>query len=210
MLLAMIRNITQTLSAVPRPARRYGPAVAEPPVWGDPRRWGSLIGLVGGMVFVVSYSAGLSSIISVPAQIGGLGLVCAALFAHYVRPVALGPLARPRSAALATYGACVVGELALINLGSKALAAAGDTGLRPALIASVVGLHFVPFAWAFGERMFYWLGGLVAILGVLGLLAGFMGVANAANTMAVTAGLAMLVIITLYAQGRFAPHARTP
>lgn len=206
----MNRNLTQTPSVVPPSARRYGPAVGEPPVWVDPRRWGSLIGVVGGMVFIVSYSAGLSSTISVPAQIGGLGLVCAALFAHYVRPVALGPLTRPRSAALATYVACVVGELYLINLGSRALAATGDSDLRPALIAAVVGLHFLPFAWAFGERMFYWLGGLVATLGMLGLLAGFMGVANAADAMAVTAGLTMLVIITLYAQGRFAPHVNTP
>lgn len=206
----MTRNKRQTKAAAPRSAPRYGPAVGEPPVWADPRRWGSLIGLVGGIVFIVSYSAGLNPIISVPAQIGGLGLVCAALFAHYIRPKALGPLRRPRSTALAIYGACVVGELALINLGSRALAATGDSGLRPALIASVVGLHFIPFAWAFGERMFYWLGGLVATLGGLGLLAGAMGVATAANTMAVTAGLAMLLIITLYAQGRFAPHAPAP
>lgn len=179
-------------------------------MWVDPRRWGSLIGLLGGMVFVISYSAGLNSIIALFAQIGGLGLLCAALFAHYMRPVALGPLTRPRPAALATYGACVVGELVLINLGSRALVATGDSDLRPALIAAVVGLHFLPFAWAFGERMFYWLGGFVATLGALGLLAGFMGIANAADAMAVTAGLAMLAIITLYAQGRFAPHAPTP
>ena len=67
---------------------------------------------------------------------------------------------------MATYGACVVGELALINLGSRALTAVGHGDLRPALIAAVAGLHFIPFAWAFGERTFYWLGGLVATLGV--------------------------------------------
>lgn len=205
----MTRTITQTPSTSPAVARLYGPSVGEPPVWADPRRWGSLIGLVGGMVFIAGYSAGFNSVISITVQILGLGLVGAALFAHYIRPVALGPLTRPRPAALATYGACVVGELVLINLGSRALVATGDSDLRPALIAAVVGLHFVPFAWAFGERMFYWLGGLVATLGVLGLLAGFMGVANAADTMAVTAGLSMLVLITSYAQGRFAPHTPT-
>jgi len=40
------------------------------------------------------------------------------------------------------------------------------------LIAAVVGLHFIPFAWAFNERMFFWLGGLVCGLGTIGLLAG--------------------------------------
>jgi len=80
------------------------------------------------------------------------------------------------------------------------------------LIAAIVGLHFIPFAWAFGERMFYWLGSLVAALGAIGLLAGVMGVPRAADAMAVTAGLAMQVIILLYARGRFAPRppVKTP
>lgn len=185
--------------------RAYGPTVGEPPPWIDPRRWGSLIGLAGGMVFITSYSSVLGQIPSIVIVIAGVGLVVTALFAHYIRPVALGPLTRPRPVALATYGACVVGELVLINVGSQALNAAGYIDLRPALIAAVVGLHFIPFAWAFGERMFYWLGSLVLALGVTGLLAGFMGVPRAADAMAVTAGLTMQIIILLYAQGRFAP-----
>lgn len=202
----MRRSTTPTQSDPPAAPSRYGPAVGEPPLWVDPRRWGSLIGLAGGMVFIASYSAALGHAISIAAWIAGTGLVLAALMAHYLRPVPLGPLTRPRPAALATYGACVVGELALINLGSRALTAAGHSDLRPALIAAVVGLHFIPFAWAFGERMFYWLGGLVAAIGAAGLLAGFLGVAHAAEAMAVAAGLTMQILITLYARGRFAPR----
>lgn len=186
-------------------SRGYGPNVGEPPPWIDPRRWGSLIGLAGGMVFITGYSAVLGQIPSTVVVIAGVGLVLAALFAHYIRPVALGPMTRPRPVALATYGACVAGELVLISVGSQALDAAGNMAFRPALIAAVVGLHFIPFAWAFGERMFYWLGSLVLALGVTGLLAGLMGVPRAADAMAVTAGLAMQIIILLYAQGRFAP-----
>ena len=74
------------------------------------------------------------------------------------------------------------------------------------MIAAVVGLHFIPFAWAFGERMFYLLGSVVATLGGVGLLVGVMGVPHAADAMAVTAGLVMQVIILLYALGRFAPR----
>lgn len=103
--------------------------------------------------------------------------------------------------AVATYGACVVGEIALIALASRALTAAGHSDLRPALIATVVGLHFIPFAWAFGERMFYWLGDLLVVLGAAGLVAGGMGVEHAAETLAVLAGLAMLVIMALDAMG---------
>ncbi|MBA2531477.1 MAG: hypothetical protein H0V23_05130 [Nocardioidaceae bacterium] len=65
-------------------------------------------------------------------------------------------------------------------------------------------LHFIPFAWAINERMFFWLGGLVCGLGATGLLAGALGVAHAAEALAVLSGLVMLIVITVYARGRFA------
>jgi len=191
-------------SARPSAPRRYGPEVGEPPPLVDPRRWGSLIGLIGGLVFIGSYSFVLGAAVSAVAWMVGVVLVLAALVAHYVRPVALGPLARPGPLALAIYCVCVVGEFALIALGSRALTAMGHADLRPALIAGVVGLHFIPFAWVFGERMFFWLGGLLLVLGAAGVVAGAMGVARAPEALAVVAGLVMLVIITLYAMGRFA------
>jgi len=196
-------------SGSPSAPRGYGPDVGEPPPLVDPRRWGSLIGLIGGLVFIGSYSSVLGGPVSTVAWVAGVALVLAALLAHCVRPVSLGPLTRPGPLAVATYGGCVVGEFALIALGSRALTAAGHSGLRPALIAAVVGFHFIPFAWAFGERMFYWLGDLLVVLGAAGLVAGAMGVAHAAEVLAVVAGLAMLVIIALYAMGRFAPQPST-
>lgn len=207
----MTRLGEPTQATVQGPARRYGPAAGEPPLWADPRRWGSLIGLAGGLVFVVSYSAALSHAVRISGWVAGSVLAAAALTAHYLRPVPLGPLTRPKPAALAIYGVCVIGELAAINLGSRALTAAGHDDVRPALIAAVVGLHFIPFAWTFGERMFSWLGGLVATLGAAGLAAGFMGIPRAADAAAVTAGLVMMIIINLYARGRFSPlPASTP
>ncbi len=192
-------------SARPAAARRYGPQVGEPPLAVDPRRWGSLIGLIGALVFIGSYSSPLGAAVSTTAWTAGVVLVLAALSAHYVWPVALGPMARPSRLAFATYVACVAAELALITLGSRALTTAGDGELRPALIAAVVGLHFIPFAWAFHERMFFWLGGLVCGLGATGLLAGALGVAHAAEALAVLSGLVMLIVITAYARGRFNP-----
>lgn len=180
--------------------------MGEPPPLVDPRRWGSLIGLIGGLVFIGSYSAVLGPAVSAAAWVVGVVLVVGALFAHYVRPVGLGPLVRPRLFALTVYGACVGGELALIALGSRALTAQSHADLRPALIVAVVGLHFIPFAWAFGESMFYWLGGLLLVLGGVGLVVGASGVAHAAEALAVAGGLAMLVVIALYAMGRFAPR----
>lgn len=202
----MTQSAAPNQSTRPAPARRYGPAAGEPPLWADPRRWGSLIGLTGGLVFIGSYSAAFGPGVWIAGWVAGLAVAAAALVALYIRPVPLGPLTPSSPAALAIYGGCVIGELAAINLGSRALTAAGHDELRPALIAAIVGLHFIPFAWAFGERMFYWLGGLVATLGAVGLVAGFLRTAHAADAAAVAAGLVMLVIITLYARGRFAPR----
>lgn len=139
------------------------------------------------------------------AWVVGLALVAAALSAHYIRPVSLGPLARPRPLALPTYCGCVLLQVALIAAGTRALLAAGHSGLQPALIAAVVGLHFMPLAWAFREPMFLRLGGAVALIGAAGMLTGGLGVNHAADAFAVVAGLVMLMIITLYARGRFAP-----
>lgn len=156
------------------------------------------------MTFIAVYSSVLGSVLSAVAYMAGLVGVTAALFAHYIRPVRLGPLARPRPLALAIYGGCVFGELALIASGTRILTSTGHGELRPALIAAVVGLHFLPFAWAFRERQFLYLGGAVTVIGTAGLIAGALGVVHAADAMAVVAGLVMVAIITLYAQGRFA------
>ena len=185
--------------------RSSGPGVTEPPVLLDPRRWGGLVGLAGGLVFVLSYSDPLGTIASSFAEVAAVALALTAVVLLFVRPVALGPLARPHALAVLVYLACVAGEVVLIGVGSRALGDAGAAELRPALIAAVVGLHFLPFAWAFGERMFYLLGSIVAALGGAGLAAGALGVARAAEVAAVLAGLGMLVILVGYARGRFSP-----
>jgi len=51
-----------------------------------------LIGLIGGLVFIGSYSFVLGAAVSAVAWMVGVVLVLAALFAHYVRPVALDHL----------------------------------------------------------------------------------------------------------------------
>ncbi|WP_432570691.1 DUF7010 family protein [Kineococcus sp. SYSU DK005] len=178
--------------------------MGEPPLLLDPGRWGSLVGLAGGTVFIASYSSALGAAASTIAWVAGLAGVAAALFRHYVRPVALGPLVRPGPRALATYAGCVAGELVLIALGSRALAAVHHGELRPALIAAVVGAHFIPFAWAFRERVFSHLGGAVTAIGAAGLVAGALGVPRAAEGAAVAAGLVMIAVLVLHAQGRFA------
>ena len=84
--------------------------------------------------------------------------------------------------------------------GATSRATTGDLGLY-ALIALVVGLHFIPFAWAFRERMFYTLGSVLALLGGAGLL---IGTGTSALTAAVGAGLMMSLILLAYSLGMFA------
>lgn len=190
-------------SAAPPDGRRYGPAVGEPPLAADPRRWGSLVGLVGATTFITAYSPVLGPVVSATTRAAGLVGVTAALFAHYVRPVRLGPLVRPRRLALLTYGGCVLAELALLASGSRLLASTGHDSLRPALIAAVVGLHFLPMSWAFQERLFLYLGTAVTALGAAGLVSGRLGLRHAPEAAAVAAGLVMLALITTHARGRF-------
>ncbi|QHC60142.1 hypothetical protein [Rathayibacter sp. VKM Ac-2760] len=170
-----------------------------PPRFADPRRLGAVVGLIGALVFAFSYSPAAPVAIAARILVGST--VAAALWFLFVRPRPLGPFSPPRPARLAVYGACVVLEFALIAAGSSALAAAGRGELRPALIALVVGLHFVPFAWAFSERMFALLGGVLVVLGAIGLLVG--GTA-AAVLSAVASGAAMALLLLAYALGAFA------
>ena len=174
----------------------------EPPVLVDPRRGGALVGVAGGLVFVLTYAAPLGTAVHVVTAVAAVALASLVLLRLYVRPAALGPLRPPRRAALAVYAACVVGELALIAVGSRLLADHGHAAERPALIAAVVGLHFLPFAWAFGERMFFPMGAALVVLGVAGLVAGWSGVPHAAEVAATLSGLVMLALLTRYAQGR--------
>ena len=183
---------------------RYGPAVGEPPVLVDPRRWGALIGVVGGLVFIFSYAPPLGAAMSISAEIAGIGLALTVLFGHYIRPTSLGSLREPSRTALLLYVCCVAGELAAIAAGSGLLTSLGHANLRPALIAGVVGVHFLPFAWAFGERIFYRLGLTLLVLSSVGLIAGYAGVTHAAEASAVLSGLVMLALVALHAQGRFA------
>jgi hypothetical protein len=141
---------------------------------------------------------------------GAVGVVLAlvALVLLYVRPAPLGRFREPRRTALLVYGGCVLGELAAIAEGSRLLVSVGRADLRPALIAAVVGLHFLPFAWAFGERMFHRLGLALLVLGCLGLVIGFVGVPHAAGAAAVLSGVVMLSLLVRHARGRYAPPPR--
>ncbi|SMH48726.1 hypothetical protein SAMN06295885_3112 [Rathayibacter oskolensis] len=178
-------------------------ARSTPPPLADPRRIGAVIGLVGACVFVFSYTPGSAEPVSLAARLLTVAAVAAALWLLFVRPRPLGPFVPPSRIRIAVYAVCVVVEFAVIALGSRLLEAAGAAELRPALIAAVVGLHFLPFAWAFSERMFVVLGGALVVIGGAGLV---VGTGDGAATAAVSSGVVMALILLAYAAGAFAPR----
>lgn len=169
-----------------------------PPRFVDPRRIGAVAGLIGAAVFVFSYVDGAGAVPAIAAKAALIAVAATALWFLFVRPRWLGAFLPPKPWSIGIYVLCVVGELALIRLGSDALTAADASELRPALIALVVGVHFVPFAWAFRERMFYLLGCALIVLGGLGMLL------TLPRASATVSGLVMAGILISYSLGAFA------
>lgn len=175
-----------------------------PPWFADPRRIGSVIALIGSLVFVFSYSDGVSVYFAWITKLLVMILALTAAFFLFVRRRWLGPFQPPSKGGIVIYLICVSGELGLIAAGTTMLISHDLTELRPALIAMVVGIHFIPFAWAFNERMFYLLGGTLTAIGIVGLLS---SQGTWALVAASTSGLFMASVIIAYALGTF---ARTP
>ncbi len=188
--------------------RPQPPADFAPPRFADPRRIGALVGLAGAVLFVFSYSPDLTGRVPTIARVLVVLLVIAALVLLFAFPRWLGRFLVPTTVAMVVYVACVVGELLLIRVGSMTLSDNGHDEARPALVAAVVGLHFLPFAWAFRERMFYWLGTALMALGLAGLGAELAELARSASMAAVLSGLVMAGLVTLYAAGLFALPSR--
>lgn len=180
--------------------QRSSPSVRgfSPPRFAEPRRVGALAGLVGACVFVFSYADGFGEPFIEVAKISVVALVLCTLWFLFGRPQWLGEFTPPKRWEIGVYLLCVVAELGLIMAGTEWLMVIGMAELRPALIALVVGLHFLPFAWAFRERMFYFLGGALVVLGGSGLLT------NEALAAASGSGLVMALLLLAYSLGLFA------
>ena len=146
----------------------------DPPVRGighlrHPVVWGGLIGVVGGMAFLLAGIAGL--------------------------PGDAQSMLRSAAVALAVFA------LAAVLLRRRTLPALPPPA-QIALVAAVVGGHFLPFARAFQAPVFWWIGGAMAVLGLAGAVLAALGDPVAGPAGATAAGAAMLVIVA--AQGLLA------
>ena len=169
---------------------------------GHPVVFGGLIGVVGGMAFLLAGIAGLPGDAQSMLRSAAVALAVFALAAVLLRRRTLPALPPPAPGALRVYGAAVVVMLLLFPVTRLVARAADAPTAQIALVAAVVGGHFLPFARAFQAPVFWWIGGAMAVLGLAGAVLAALGDPVAGPAGAAEAGAAMLVIVA--AQGLLA------
>jgi len=165
----------------------------------DPRRVGALVGVSGGLVFVLANLAWAPTPVAVGMRVIAVVLAAAILAALFVRPRALGAPAPVGVGAWWVYLASVAGMLGLIALARLALTATGREAAIPVAIAVAVGLHFLPFARAFHERHFLDLGVALLVVGGVGTVVAIVAGEPVGEVAAVVVGLVMLALMLAYA-----------
>lgn len=187
------------LQRMPEPQRRRMRAGSH---HADPRRIGASIAIGGGLVFGFSYGAGA---IAEPWLIAlrtlAVALAALSVWRLFFAPVPLGAPSTPRRFAWLVYLGSVAAMLAAIAAGRALLAGIGAEHAAGSWIAMCVGLHFIPFAWAFRERMLARLGLTVAGVGVVGAVLALALGEPWGELGAIIAGVAQLATIAVWAVG---------
>ena len=128
------------------------------------RGLGSLIGAAGGALFVLVNAAELPG--STTLRVAGVVLFAAAVVVALRAPDDGSRPPPPR--ALKIYGWCVAGEVLAIPVGAAILRALDRPELVRVWVVLVLGVHFVPFAKAFGEPIFRALGVVLILIALAG------------------------------------------
>lgn len=160
---------------------------------------GSLIGAGGSTAFVLVNRGGLPgawSWLALAAWVLALGFFVWSVLLRRRMLIDPGP---PHHAAGLVYVGGILGMLAIIAVGRLILERVDRPELQPAVVVLAVGLHFIPFAWAFRASIFRRIGWSVSVLGVLGLVLGVAAGAVWVDAAAVLTGLVMLVLMALNA-----------
>ncbi|MCL2614942.1 MAG: hypothetical protein FWD95_17140 [Nocardioidaceae bacterium] len=151
-----------------------------------------LIGAVFGLVFVAVNAGAANGPWSWVLRVLGLSLFVGVL----LRLRDLGEVTvQPRARAIPIYWTSVLLEVAALLVGTRLLSSHGHGTYGVALVAVVVGIHFLPFAWAFRQRAFLPLGIGLILLGAAGVAAGLLGAPGVivALLSGVGSGLALLL-----------------
>ncbi|MGD8215705.1 hypothetical protein [Aestuariimicrobium sp. Y1814] len=157
---------------------------------------GSIIGAVGGLVFVLVNAAEVPGTLvwRILAALGFLAVIAVAV----IRRTAPGA-GPPSRTAMRTYGICVAAMALAIPVGASLLTnALSLPQLVLPWVVFVVGAHFLPFASAFRLPVFRWLALCLMLVGVAGAIGALVtGSAASAGWTGVTAGFVLLLFSAL-------------
>lgn len=153
-----------------------------------------LIGATFGLVFVLVNAGAAdgpwSAILRLVGVAGFVGVL--------LRVRRLGELAvQPRPQAVPVYWTSVLVEVAALVVGTRLLSNHGHGAYGVALVAGIVGIHFLPFSWAFRQPTFLPLGIVLLTLGATGGILGLLGAGDV--VIALVAGIGSGVALLLYA-----------
>lgn len=133
------------------------------------QRLGSLIGAVGGVIFVLLNAGALGSPLSVVLRIAGAVIFAATVWYAVIRGRNEPSGPRPPPEALRVYRLCVVAELVAIPVGAQVLVRVfGRPDLTLVWVVLVVGVHFLPFARAFRVPLFAVLSTVLIVVALVG------------------------------------------
>jgi hypothetical protein len=164
-------------------------------------RLGALIGAIAGLVFILINAGALPGWWAWAVRGAGIVVFLAVLWLSVLRrDRAQADVPAPSPSSWRVYWAMVAFEVVLLPVGVKVLVRLGQAGLTVPWVALIVGVHFLPFARAFGASVFRVLGlVLIALAAVGGCLALVVGQDAGTLTAGVGSGIALLA---------FAFHAR--
>lgn len=166
---------------------------------------GGLIGVIGGTAFLFAGLLGVSSPTQGPLRGLAAALATFTLAVILFRRRVLPELRPPAPGAARVYGVAVVVMLLLMPVTRLVAQALHAPTAQSALVAAVVGAHFLPFARVFHAPVFWWIGGSMVALGLGGALLAVLGMHVAGPAGAAAAGAAMLVIVAVQAFRQHAP-----
>lgn len=126
-----------------------------------------LIGAGFGLGFVLANAAAAAAPWDLVLRIAGvLTFVVGAVAAFRGRDLRL----QPRPSAIRVYWLCVALELVVIVVAFRVLAVHDLQEYGVIVVAVAVGVHFLPFGWAWRAPVFAWLGLAMIALGLAGAL----------------------------------------
>ncbi|WP_147916184.1 hypothetical protein [Ruania zhangjianzhongii] len=160
----------------------------------------ALIGAGFGLLFLLINAGSLPA--PWPLGVRVAGVLLTAAVAARVLTGAVAPAPRPGPSAMRTYWRWVGIEGIAIVAGTFLLGRFGLGEFGVLWVIAVVGVHFLPFATAFGHRAYAALGWVLIALALVGAVLAILFGATGSGVAGVTAGVVLLVFAAAFGRAR--------